>query len=100
MRNGTILTLHIIPDLKLYTIRFQMVYNVAVCRVGTLNFSNNAFLEFDRSTIMFKIGVWRGVYSYSQGDEFGGSNECCLLTSNFDAKNHGVKQRTLLISLF
>ena len=70
MRNGTILTLHTIPDLKLYTIRFQMVYNVAVCRVGTLNFSNNAFLEFDRSlaTIMFKIGVWaKSVFMQSGG---------------------------------
>ena len=47
MRNGTILTLHIMPNRKLHTISFQMAYNMAVCTVGTLNSSNNAF-----------FGVW------------------------------------------
>ena len=45
MRNGTILTLHIIPNHKLHTISFPMADNVAVCIVGTLNFLNNAFFE-------------------------------------------------------
>ena len=43
MRNGTILTLHIIPSRKLHKISFQMAYNVAMCTMGTLNPSNNAF---------------------------------------------------------
>ena len=35
------------------------------------------------------------------GGEVGGSNERCLLTSNFDAKTiHGVKQNGLLIAIF
>ena len=42
MRNGTILTLRIIPNRKLHTISFEIAYNVAVCTVGTLNSSNNA----------------------------------------------------------
>ena len=42
MRNGTILTLHIIPNCRLHTISFQMAHNVALCTVGTLNSSNNA----------------------------------------------------------
>ena len=46
-----ILTLHIIPTSKLLTFSFQMAYNVAVCTVGTLNSSDNASFEFDRSTI-------------------------------------------------
>ena len=50
MRNGIILTLHIIPNRKLRTICFQM----AVCWVGTLNYSNNA-LEFDHSTFRFSL---------------------------------------------
>ena len=43
MRNGTTLTLHITLNHKLYTISFQMAYNVAVCTVGILNSSDNAF---------------------------------------------------------
>ena len=45
MRNGTILTLNIIANRKLYTISFQMAYNVALCTMGTLNFSNDAFFS-------------------------------------------------------
>ena len=43
MRNGTILTLHIIQNRKLHTISFQMTYDVAVSTVGTLNSLNNAY---------------------------------------------------------
>ena len=43
MRNGTTLTLNIIPNRKLHTISFEMAYNVAVCTEGTLNSSNDAF---------------------------------------------------------
>ena len=31
---------HVIPSRKLQTMSFQMAYNVAVCIVGTLNFSS------------------------------------------------------------
>ena len=34
MRNGTILTLRIIPDRKLHAISFQIACSVAVCTVG------------------------------------------------------------------
>ena len=50
LRN-TILTLHIIRYRKLHINSFQMEYNVAVCTVGSLNSSNDAFLEFGRPTI-------------------------------------------------
>ena len=37
----------------------------------------------------------------NQGDEVGGSNERCPLTSNFDAKEiHEVNQSVLLIAIF
>ena len=37
----------------------------------------------------------------NQGDEVGGSDERCLLASNFDKKKiRGVKQRALLIAIF
>ena len=39
MRNGTILTLHIIPSRKVHTVSFQMAYNVAVGTVGTSTLS-------------------------------------------------------------
>ena len=41
MTNGTILTLHNIPNRKLHTVGFQIASNMAVCTVGTLNFSND-----------------------------------------------------------
>ena len=40
--NGTILKFHIILNCKLDTSRSQMIFNVAVCTMGTLNSSNNA----------------------------------------------------------
>ena len=69
MRNGTILTLHFIPNNKLYTNRFQMPYNVA--RVCVIELLNNAFFEFDCSPIgnrafgesasVFEVGVERPI---------------------------------------
>ena len=53
MRNGTILTLRIIPNRKLHTISFQMAYNLAVCTVGTpqiTRFWNLAARLIDQST--------------------------------------------------
>ena len=51
MRNGIILTLHIIPNRKLQTISFQMAYDVVVCIVGTLSSGNKRFFfYFGRST--------------------------------------------------
>ena len=46
--------------------------------------------------------VGAGVQSWqTQGDKAGGSNDCCLLKSSFDAEqNYGVKQSTLSISIF
>ena len=53
------LTLHIIPNRKLHTISFQMAYNAAVCPVGTLNSSNNAFLEFGRSNVSSEARLYQ-----------------------------------------
>ena len=42
-----------------------------------------------------------GACKFFQGDEVGGSNERCPLTSNFDAKKiHEVNQCALLIAIF
>ena len=50
MRKGTILTLHIIPNRKQYTISFEMAYNATLCAVGTITPQVTYFFEFGRST--------------------------------------------------
>ena len=89
MRNGTILTLRIIPNCQLYIISYQIPYNVAVCTVGTLKSLNCTFFRvwpFDDVAQLEFTSSFLSNGKVNDDGKYGNGLNCCTFQAITDRK--------------